>query len=161
MSAEENKAKVLRLLDEVFSKRNTEAFRQVTAPDVVFHMAGYPEPFRGAEAVHQWATRYLLAFDDVQLTVEKAVAEGDTVAVRWRIEETHRGDYADIPATGRRLTFTALDMIRFREGKVQEIWMLFDTVDVMKQLGFFPRGRPPRALLSLILRLQRLWRRPS
>ena len=159
MSAEENKAKVLRLLDEVFRKRNAGAFREATAPDVVFHMAGYPEPFRGSEAVHRWARGYLVAFEDVQLSVESAVAEGDTVAVRWRISETQRGDYADIPATGRRLTFTALDMIRFQDDKVQEIWMLFDTLDVMKQMGFFPKGRPPRALLSLILRLQRLWRR--
>lgn len=144
------------MLDEVFGKRNADAFRDAAAPDLVFHMAGYPEPFRGSEAVCQWARSYLRAFDDIDLVVQSVVADGDTVVVRWRISKTHTGEYTDIPATGRRLTFTALDMIRFQDGKVQEIWMMFDTLDVMKQMGLFPKGRPPRALLSVILRLQRL-----
>ena len=91
MSPEENKAAVLNLLDEVFARRNPGAFLEYLAPNVAFHISGYPEPFRGPEAVREWATMYLAAFD-AQLTIGDVVAEGDPVMLRWTVNATHKGE---------------------------------------------------------------------
>jgi hypothetical protein len=36
---------------------------------------------------------------------------------------------------------------------------MLDTLNVMQQLGFFPKGQPPRALLRAVVALQWLRRR--
>ena len=40
-----------------------------------------------------------------------------------------------------------------------EVWVVFDTLDIMQQMGVFPKGPPPRPLMRLIVALQRLARR--
>src|SRR6187200_113801 len=61
MSPEENKAVVLRLLDELFVRRNASIFDEIASPDLDFYLAGYAEPFRGIEAVKAWAVSYFAA----------------------------------------------------------------------------------------------------
>jgi predicted ester cyclase len=50
------------------------------------------------------------------------VAEGDTVAVRYIVEATHKGDLPGIPVTGRRVRWDALDVYRVSDGKIVEEW---------------------------------------
>lgn len=158
LSPEENKTAVLALLDQVFGKRNPSAFLEGLTPDVVFHLPGHPEPFRGPEAVRDWAAAYMAGWDH-RMTIEAAVAEGDQVIVRWTMRATHRGEYQGVPPTGRQVAFTEFAQIRLVDGKGAEIWIVLDTLDVMQQIGLFPRNKPPRALLRLIIGLQRLGRR--
>ena len=40
-----------------------------------------------------------------------------------------------------------------------DLEIVFDTLDIMQQIGMFPRSKPPRALMQLIVALQRLGRR--
>jgi steroid delta-isomerase-like uncharacterized protein len=155
---EENKAAVLRLFDEVFTKGNTRAFAKFGSPDVVYRLVGYPQPFRGPAAVAEWAYDYLAAFD-VHLTVEEAVAAEDTVVVRWTMQAFHKGEYLGIPPTQTEVRFTAVEWFRFVDGLCVEIWNNIDTLGVLQQLGVFPKGTPPRALLQFVIWLQRLGRR--
>jgi len=160
MSPEENKAAVLNLLDQVFGNANPDAFLEGLTPDVVLHLPGYDEPFRGAQAVRDWAASYFAGFDS-RITIESAVAEGENVMVRWINHAVHKGDYQGIPPTGRPVTFTEIAQMRVVDGKGQEVWIVFDTLDIMQQLGVFPRTKPPRALMKLIIALQRLGRRST
>jgi predicted ester cyclase len=156
MSPEENKAIVLHLLDEVFTRKNPDAFLEYLAPNAVFHLSSYPT-FHGPEAVAKWATTYLAAID-ARVTVDDMVAEGDIVMLRWTTNAIHKGEYVGIPATGRPVSFTELALMRFAGDKAEEVWIVLDTLDVMQQLGLFPKGHPPRALMWLVVRLQRLGR---
>jgi len=155
MSAQENKAAVLRTLDEVFTRKNPDAILEADAEDVVLHAAGFPEPVVGRQAVRDWAANHLAAFE-TQVTVQDAIAEGELVALRSTMRLIHRGEYLGIPATGRELSFTQMEMVRFAGGQIQETWVSLDTQGVMQQLGVLPKGQPPRALLQLIIGLQRL-----
>jgi len=154
---EANKAIVLGLLDEFFNKRNPVVFDELGWPACVLHLAGYPEPFRGREAVKEWALSYLDGWDS-RLEVEEAIAVGDTVAVRWTLHATHKGEYIGMPATGRSVTFTALEWFRLVDGKCVEVWNAFDTLRVVQQIGMLPKGTPPRALCRIIIWLQRRFR---
>lgn len=153
----ENRVIALRFVEEVFNQRNLDVLPEVLAPDVVAHLPGY-EPLRGYEAVRQWVATYLSAFD-THLTVEDVVAEGDIVVLRFTLRATHKGEYLGVPATGRQVTSPEISFTRYGEGKAREFWIMLDTLGVMQQLGMYPRGRPPRALMWLIVKLQRLGRR--
>ena len=131
MSAEENKAIVLRFYEEVWNKGNYAAADALIAPDGVRHdhaTAGpnNPEIQKGAAA----ANRALMP--DLHLTVENIVAEGDWVAARWRIEGTHR-------QTGKRIKdYTAQNMWRLKAGKIVEVRNNRDDLIVFHELGLIP-----------------------
>jgi predicted ester cyclase len=158
VSPEENKAIVLRTLEEVFARKNPDAILEADAEDVVLHAAGFPAPVVGRQAVRDWAAEHLAAFES-RVTVEDAIAEGDMVALRSTMRLLHKGEYLGIPATGRELAFTQMEMVRLAGGRIQETWVSLDTQGVMQQLGVLPKGRPPRALLGLMIAWQRLGRR--
>jgi steroid delta-isomerase-like uncharacterized protein len=83
-------------------------------------------------------TMYRSAFPDMRVTIEDLVAEGDKVAARWSVTGTHRGELMGIPATGKRVTVTGIEINRFAGGKLVEHWESFDQLSMMQQLGVVP-----------------------
>jgi predicted ester cyclase len=67
--------------------------------------------------------------------VELLVAEGDYVVGRWTASGTHLGPWGDVAPTGRRATFSGVNIFRFEGGKVVEIWNHRDDQGLMEQLG--------------------------
>jgi predicted ester cyclase len=161
LTPEQNKAIVLEFLQRAWAERDLEAtYERFVKPDQVAHLAGYAEPFRSREASLEWARTYQAAFGDQELTVEAAVAEGDLVVVRFRTEQTHRGPYMGVAPLGSRVSMMVLQMLRLEDGKIAEVWFIFDPLNVMQQLGVFPPGPLPKPLLAVINTLRRLraWR---
>jgi predicted ester cyclase len=66
------------------------------------------------------------------------VADGDKVVTRWTVQATHQGELNGIPATGKRVTVTAMTIDRITDGKVIESWTIFDALGLMQQLGVVP-----------------------
>lgn len=159
MTPEENKSTALEFLQAAWADRDLEAaYERFVKPEQVAHLAGYPEPFRSREESLEWARAYQAAFADQELTIEAAVAEGDLVALRFRTEQTHRGPYMGVVPMGTRVSMSVLQMLRFEDGKIAEVWFMFDPLDVMQQLGVFPPGPLPRPLLAVINTVRRLRR---
>jgi len=157
LTAEQNKAIALEFLEQAWGERDLEAtYERFVKPDQVAHLAGYPEPFRSREESLEWARTYQAAFGDQELTIEAVAAEGDHVALRFRTAQTHRGRYMGVAPLGNRVEMTVLQMMRFEDGKIAEVWFMFDPLDVMQQLGVFPPGQLPKPLLAVINTVRRL-----
>ena len=65
------------------------------------------------------------------------IAEGDKVVTRWTYRCAHQGQWRDVSASGKQLTFTATGTSRFLEGKVAETWQNVDNLGVLRQLGLY------------------------
>lgn len=144
MSAEDNKALYRRFMEEVFLKRNPGVIDQFIAPNCVDHAApaGFP---KGLEGAKQLLGMYLSAFPDVAVTIEDLVAEGDRVVARYTARGTHQGSFMGIAATGKRVTFTGIDIVRVSGDKIVEHWESFDQLGLMQQLGVVRMpGQPGR-----------------
>jgi steroid delta-isomerase-like uncharacterized protein len=75
------------------------------------------------------------AFPDLNITVDKQVAEGDLVAVRWTARGTNTGAGNGIPATGRTVQTTGTTLFRVEDGRIAEEWTCADSLGLMRQLG--------------------------
>ena len=75
------------------------------------------------------------AFPDLNITVDKQVAEGDLVAVRWTARGTNTGAGNGIPATGRAVQMTGTTLFRMADGRIAEEWTCADSLGLMRQLG--------------------------
>ena len=140
MSTEENKA-IARRLYETFNRAistgNMSLLDEVLAADGVDHNPA-PGQAPGLEGVKQVFSQFLAAFPDLQFTVEDMIAEGDKVASRITTRGTHKGDFQGIPATGKQVTQTGIDIVRIAGGKVVERWGEFDNLGLLQQLGVIP-----------------------
>ncbi|MBA7605032.1 Aklanonic acid methyl ester cyclase DnrD [subsurface metagenome] len=137
MSAEENKAVLHRLAEEIFNKGNISVVDEIIAPDYVFHGPVGME-YKGPEGFKQMVTMYRNAFPDLHMTVEDMVAEGDKVAQRITIRGTHKGELMGIAPTGKQVTDTGIIIVRFAGGKEVEAWGITDLLGMMQQMGVAP-----------------------
>jgi steroid delta-isomerase-like uncharacterized protein len=80
------------------------------------------------------------AFPDLSCTVEDQVAEGDKVVSRWTLRGTHQGEFFGVPASGKRVEMSGIQVDRFAEesGKIVEEWAEFDLLGAMRQMGAIP-----------------------
>ncbi len=84
------------------------------------------------------------SFPDMQVTYEMMVAEGDKVAAYATFTGTNTGPIGERPATGRAVEVKFLAMFRIEDGQIAEIWVEWDNVSRLTQLGLFsPPVRVP------------------
>ena len=67
-----------RVLDEVWNKRNLAVIDELVANDFVFNDPMAPPGASGVEAYRQFVLSNLKAFPDLRLTVDDAIADGET-----------------------------------------------------------------------------------
>jgi predicted ester cyclase len=74
------------------------------------------------------------AFPDLKVIIEDQFAEGDTVITRKTFQGTHRGTFFGVPATNKFVKFSAIDIIKLRDGQYVEHWVVTDVYGLVKQL---------------------------
>lgn len=120
--AEQNKALVRQMFDEIWNKRQIEAIGMFYASD------------RVADTT-KFVGSMFAAFAEWQLTVDDIIAEGDQVAVHWHNTGTHQGEYLGIPATGKRVTFEGMGLQRVVGGKIVDDSGFWDNLSIQQELG--------------------------
>lgn len=78
---------------------------------------------------------FFSAFSNIQATVEDQIAEGDKVVSRITMHCTHTGEYQDIPATGKRIAITYIDIALIKAEKIVEEWVEFDMMNILQQIS--------------------------
>jgi predicted ester cyclase len=135
--SERNKAVVRRFIDEWINKHDLAAFREVAAPDLVFHWGALGEGRSDEEMrVKEEAARE--AFPDLEATGEGMLAEDDLVVERYTVTGTHRGRWFGVEPTGKRATWTAVATYRIENGRIAEMWLNEDWAGVLQQVGALP-----------------------
>lgn len=136
-SLEENKALARRGFAEFVDKGSAGAVDELIAEDYRGHFSGMPL-VEGREGFRQVVAFWHTGLSDISSTIEDIFAEGDRIAVRVRFTATHSGEFMGIPATGRTLTFSGLNILRIAEGKLAEQWVQNDDLALLQQLGAIP-----------------------
>src|SRR5690242_11346816 len=90
----------------------------------------------GFETAYQNLTRnMLLPFTDWHTTIEDAVEGQDAIVVRSRAEATHVADFLGIPATGRRVSWETVTIVKVKDGRVVENRSQPDLWGIYQQLS--------------------------
>ncbi|MBU3537071.1 ester cyclase, partial [Alkalihalobacillus clausii] len=83
-----------------------------------------------------WFTQVLRpAFPDLVVTIHDQVAEADTVVTRKSYAGTHSAEFFGVPATGKRVDFPMIDIIRLVDAQYVEHWSTVDLFGMMRQLN--------------------------
>ncbi|AKB12772.1 hypothetical protein MSTHC_2292 [Methanosarcina thermophila CHTI-55] len=91
----------------------------------------------GIEGIKEVITTCRSAFEHLNVTIEDMVAEGDKVVARFTARGIHSGDFMNLPATGKPITITGIEIFRIKDGKIAELWGEVNLLGLMQQLGIF------------------------
>jgi predicted ester cyclase len=134
----ENKI-LVRRFEEAMNTRQLDALDEVVAPNFVRHCQATPNlDVRSLEQFKDFLRQDVAVFPDNTQTFTHVIAEGDTVAVWATYEGTQRGQMGPFPPSGRKVRFDFAAILRVENGKLAELWVTWDNMTILAQLGYLP-----------------------
>ena len=123
--SEENKAMMRRLVEAINAGEEDAVVEKLFAP-------------RAARRVKQLFAEFRSAFPDWREEIVELVAEGDTVAGRFRCSGMHLGEFLGEAPTGKSMEVEEVFFLRAKDGRFVDFWGLEDSLGRMRQLGLLP-----------------------
>lgn len=133
--SDENKEVVRRFNIEVIQNGSEVAFHALMSPDFINHAAppGMPQ---GPESMWDTFEKVLRpALSNLKIVIHDQIAEADKVTTRKTISGIHSGTLLGVPATGRELTISVIDIVRIEGGRYAEHWGLNTLSNVIATLS--------------------------
>jgi steroid delta-isomerase-like uncharacterized protein len=130
---------VVKSVVEAINHRDFEALDDLVAADVVRHSNSTP----GVKVTNLKEFKAFLQADlavcpDAMQEINIIFGCGDRVALRATYRGTQKGQMGPFPPSGKRLELPFMGILRVEEGKVAEIWVEWDNMSALSQLGHFP-----------------------
>lgn len=122
--------------EEVWNRGRAEAIDEMLAPHVKTYGLEHPDgtAVDGSGAFKAFHQQLCSSFSDIHVDVTQTVSEEDLTAARCVVTAMHTGDGLGVPATGRKVTFTGMCMVRLQDGRAVEAWNNFDLSSMYRQL---------------------------
>jgi steroid delta-isomerase-like uncharacterized protein len=116
-------------------------FGELMADDHVEHEIVEPGTPPTKQGVLAFFETLRTSFPDMHMDVEDVIAADDKAVARVTLTGTHRGEFAGVPRTDKRVEVKLIDIMRFDdEGLICEHWGVSDMLSLMQQLGAVPSG---------------------
>lgn len=145
MSTESNKATVRRYIEEALDKRRLDILGEIVATDCIIHRPEASEPIRGLEDFKRALEKILQVYSEFKTTIHDLIAEEDRVACRLSHRAVNRSEWTSRLGThavaGKTVTWPAIAIFRFREGKIAEEWVCRDELGMLIELEVFESSR--------------------
>lgn len=145
-AAEQNKETVREMI-EAINAREFDALDEVIADDLHRHSAATAGvTVESLEQFKDFLRADLTAVPDAEQEIHFMLAEDDLVAAYVTYRGTQRGQFGPFPPSNKRLELPFLGILRLEDGKIAEMWVEWDNLNALTQLGHFP---PPTPLDSM------------
>ncbi len=118
-----------------------DAFDELLTEDFSRHCQATPNvQVSSREEFKKLQESFLVSMPDQQITIEMIIAEGDKVAVYATYSGTLTGPMGEFPPTGKSVDSKFISIFRIEEGRIAELWVEWDNLAMLTQLGLFPPG---------------------
>ena len=135
---EKNLETYLKMDDVLFHQRDADRVLEFYAPEFISHnsdQGGSGATKRTAESMKPMWINSKKSQPDRKLHNDLILCIADLVVVRVTVTGTQTGPSMGLPATGKKYSTSAIDIFRFKDGKVVERWGNSDTIGMLSQLG--------------------------
>jgi steroid delta-isomerase-like uncharacterized protein len=134
----------VRAMVEAINNRDFDALDAVVAEDVQRHSAATPGvQVTSLEEFKQFLRSDLAAVPDAQQTIDVIFGTESMVAVRAIYSGTQTGPMGPFSPSGQKLELPFIGLLRVENGKIVEIWVEWDNLGALVQLGHIePPGGP-------------------
>jgi steroid delta-isomerase-like uncharacterized protein len=91
-----------------------------------------------ASRMHAVQSALLAGFPDLQYRINRTLSSGNTVVIECVVSGTHKGAFAGVSPTNKRIDVPAAFCLEMVDGKLTDCRFYFDTVTLMEQIGAIP-----------------------
>lgn len=138
---EENKA-LVRRLGEAIDTRRLDLLDDIVAQNFIRHCQATPQvDVRNLAAFKDFLRQDAAAFPDSTQTLKHLLAEADLVAIWVTYAGSQQGQMGPFPPSGRRVQIDFGAVLRVENGKVAEMWVTWDNMAMLAQLGHLQMGQ--------------------
>jgi predicted ester cyclase len=114
-------------------KNDYNAIKGLMLPDHKFHNPMTPAPVGVDE--HLGLMQHMTSSFDGEHHLDQILQDGNYVVVRGRWSGKHIGEFNGVPATGKHVEFSWIDIFEFIDGKVANEYFEMNPVSIMAQIG--------------------------
>ena len=143
-------ASVARAYFDAIAAHDLDRMKECWADDGVDLLHGLAE-LRGPDEVAAWFGNLFAAMPDFRLEVADLLADGDRVAVHWRMTGTFdgRARFEGLIPNGARVELGGCDVLTIRDGRIEHNDAYMNGTQMAQQLGAMPPpGSPPERALK-------------
>ena len=112
--------------------------KPIISDDVIFYAPTSPEPMKGFEGYMGVLAMMRGAMPDIQWKIEETISEDNKILVRYTMTGTQTQPLMGMPATGKKICVTAMNIYEFKDGKIIREHGLPDMFSLLIQLGVIP-----------------------
>ncbi len=124
--------------------RDYDLLDEIMASDLVRHCQATPNlNIRSLNEFKEFLKDDLKTFPDSHITTEMLISEGDLVAGYHTYSGTQKGAMGPFQPTNKKADLKYLGILRIEDGKIAEMWVEWDNMAFLTQLGHFP---PPEKI---------------
>ncbi|GLZ45884.1 hypothetical protein Acsp06_20690 [Actinomycetospora sp. NBRC 106375] len=130
---------LLRRLEDAMNSRQLELLDDIMADDFVRHCQATPDfDVRSRDDFKEFLRANTASFPDNVQTFVHVVAEDDRAGIWVTYEGTQTGSFGPFPASDRKVSFDFGGIVHARDGKLAELWVTWDNMTILGQLGQLP-----------------------
>ncbi|POY35825.1 hypothetical protein C3K47_13825 [Solitalea longa] len=115
--------------NEVWNQGRRDSIDKLFATDGIANGIGPEGQMRGVEAFKQFFNDFKEKFNEVHVTVEDVISQDDMESALCKVTAI------DV-ASGKKVEFAGLCMVRIADGQIAEAWNHYDFLTMHQQLGF-------------------------
>ena len=115
------------------------AFDELLTEDFSRHCQATPNvQVNSREEFKKLQESFLVSMPDQKITIEMIIAEGDKVAAYATYSGTLTGPMGEFQPTGKSVESKFISIFRIEENRIAELWVEWDNLAMLTQLGLFP-----------------------
>ena len=138
-SVEEQNTALVKLFGEACDARAYDRIWMIVDSGFVRHCQATPGVVvQNREQFIEYLRADAAVFPDSRQNLQKIVAQGDLVAFVLRYEGTQEGQMGPFPVSHKKMQLDVHGMFRIKEGKLAELWLTWDNLAALGQLGLLP-----------------------
>ncbi|MCL1126019.1 ester cyclase [Shewanella surugensis] len=145
----ENNKELSTLSLNMWASNNTVNPEQVFVKKYINHQVPSITGQVAAESLTQRETlvsQYHASFSDATVKILRQVAENEFVTTYWEFTATQTDEYLGLASTGKRISWSGVEIDRIEDHKIAESWVIWDMYSMFTQLGIL---KSPKSLQSL------------
>jgi steroid delta-isomerase-like uncharacterized protein len=136
LAGETENIQIVTSMAEAINARDLEALDDLVAQDIVRHSAATADlTVTNLDEFRAFLRSDFATIPDSVQTIDLIFANDEYVAMKATYSGTQKGPMGPFPASGKKLTLPFIGILRIEDGKVAEIWVEWDNVYALSQLG--------------------------
>jgi steroid delta-isomerase-like uncharacterized protein len=135
---------VAKAMIDAINERNLDALDDLVAADVRRHCAATPDAkVTNLAEFKAFLESDFAAVPDSVITVDVIFGNDEYVAMRAIYAGTQSGPMGPFPPSGKRFELPYIGILEFEEGKIAQIWVEWDNLYALTQLGHIDLAGKP------------------